>query len=185
MPRHCDSLDGPVVKAARAALAASNVDLLLPYVKAESERELSVAFALAQRAREQGGAASEVAERDLFETAVRLHRAGEGEAFTGLKPAGLDVGPIIPVAEHAIEAGSPDELEHALVEELRHEIEHRFEATRRALPHTGASVAETRTFVEAMLGLQVWAHGVHLALAAQPHGESHATAAARATAHAH
>lgn len=86
MPPHCDSLDGPVVKAARAALAASNVDLLLPYVKAESEQELSAVFALAKRAREQGGAASEVAERYLFETAVRLHRAARARPSRASSP---------------------------------------------------------------------------------------------------
>jgi Family of unknown function (DUF6448) len=46
----------------------------------------------------------EVADRYFFETVVRVHRAAEGASFTGLKPAGLDVGPIIPVAERAIES---------------------------------------------------------------------------------
>jgi hypothetical protein len=30
---------------------------------------------------------------------IRLHRAGEGAAFTGLKPSGGDVGPAIPAAD--------------------------------------------------------------------------------------
>jgi tetratricopeptide (TPR) repeat protein len=36
---------------------------------------------------------------------VRIHRAGEGAPYTGLKPAGLSEGPIIPIAEKAIEIG--------------------------------------------------------------------------------
>jgi hypothetical protein len=32
MPPHCDAMDGPVVKAARRALAAGDLSLVLPYV---------------------------------------------------------------------------------------------------------------------------------------------------------
>jgi hypothetical protein len=38
MPPHCDSLDGPVVTAARRALDAGNVDLVLPFVHARARR---------------------------------------------------------------------------------------------------------------------------------------------------
>ena len=37
MPPHCDSLDGPVVQAARCALDAGNVALVLPYARKEAE----------------------------------------------------------------------------------------------------------------------------------------------------
>ncbi len=175
MPPHCDSLDGPVVKAARAALETPDVDLVLPYVKADSEAELRAVFDLVVHARKQGDAAREIADRHLFETAVRLHRAGEGEAFTGLKPAGLDVGPVIPVAERAVESGSADALEGALVAEVRHQLHERFHGMQRVKPPPGAGVPAMRAYVEAMLGLQVWAHGVHLALSAAGHGgEGHA-----------
>ncbi len=39
MPPHCDSIDGPVVAAARQALEAGNVDLVLPYVHKPGEEE--------------------------------------------------------------------------------------------------------------------------------------------------
>lgn len=35
MPPHCDSLDGPVVTAARQALEAGDVDIVLPFVHAD------------------------------------------------------------------------------------------------------------------------------------------------------
>ena len=41
MPPHCDSLDGPVVTAARQALEADDVDLVLPFVHADGETEVS------------------------------------------------------------------------------------------------------------------------------------------------
>ncbi|MGW3358570.1 DUF6448 family protein [Streptomyces bungoensis] len=37
MPPHCDSLDGPVVTAAREALEKGDVDLVLPYVREQGE----------------------------------------------------------------------------------------------------------------------------------------------------
>jgi hypothetical protein len=84
MPPHCDSLDGPVVNAARAALETGDVEVVLPFVPADGETEVRDAFALVHEARS-----------------------------------------------------------------------------------TGA--AEFREYVEAMLGLQVWAHGVHRQLLAEPH----------------
>jgi hypothetical protein len=76
MPPHCDSLDGPVVTAARAALAANDVDRVLPYVRVDGETEVREAFDRAMRARALGVDAQEVADRWFFETVVRIHRAG-------------------------------------------------------------------------------------------------------------
>ena len=50
--------------------------------------------------------AQELVDLYFFETVVRIHRAGEGEPYTGLKPAGRDLGPAIPAADKAIEDGS-------------------------------------------------------------------------------
>ena len=93
---HCDALDGPVATAALEALEAQNVNLVLPYAPASAEAELSAAFEQAVAARASGPAAKAVADRYFFETLIRVHRASEGEGFTGLKPAGLDHGPVIP-----------------------------------------------------------------------------------------
>ena len=101
MPPHCDSMDGPVVTAARRALEKEDVNLILPYVKDNATGDVKSAFEKTLRARKTDFAAREVADLYFFETVVRLHRAGEGAAYTGLKPAGLDVGPVIPVAEKA------------------------------------------------------------------------------------
>jgi hypothetical protein len=168
MPPHCDSLDGPVVKAAINALAAGDIDLVLPYVSATGEREVREAFELVVRARAVPEA-REVADRYLFETVVRVHRAGEGAPYTGLKPAGLDVGPVIPLAEAAIESGSADELAGTLADLVHDEVKQRLDRVMSLRPCSGASVPEVRAWVEAMLGLQVWAHGVYLALRSTPH----------------
>lgn len=169
MPPHCDSLDGPVVGAARSALDQEDVDLVLPYVHAEGEAEVRHAFDLAVKARAQGAEAREVADRFFFETAVRVHRAGEGASFTGLKPAGLDVGPVIPLAERAIATGDPAALTALLSSAVHAEAEARL-AEVVALRERGLeTVPAAREYVSAMLGLQVWAHKLHGAIHAAGH----------------
>lgn len=172
MPPHCDSLDGPVVKAAVGAVETGDVDLVLPYVNAASEGEVRQAFEATRRARVLPQA-REVADLYFFDTVVRLHRAGEGAPYTGLKPAGLDVGPVIPLAETAIESGSPDELVRMLADLVHDEVKQRLDRVMSLRPRPGASVQVVREWVEAMLGLQVWSHEVYLALRSQPHGERH------------
>ncbi len=170
MPPHCDSMDGPVVKAAMRALEAEDVNLILPFVPEAGEAEVIDAFRKVLPLRKDG--AREVADRYFFETVVRIHRAGEGAPFTGLKPAGLDVGPVIPVAEKAIETGSADELVASLSRIVEGEARRRFENLQHLREHASHGLAASRAYVEAMLGLQVWSHGVYLAAQSEPHGES-------------
>lgn len=173
MPPHCDTMDGPVVKTAMKALEAENVDIILPYVPKEGEEEINRAFEKVVQARKSGAAAREVADLHFCETVVRIHRAGEGAPFTGLKPAGLDVGPVIPVAEKAIETGSPDALLDLLTDMVRSEVKRRFEHMMHLKAHAEEGVDEARAYVEAMLGLQVYAHGLYETIHAEPHAGHH------------
>ena len=101
---HCDTLDGPVVSAARKALESGNVNLALVWVQKSDEAEIRRAFQSASNVRRAGGEARSMADSYFFETLVRIHRAGEGAPFTGLKPAGT-VEPPVAAADKAIETG--------------------------------------------------------------------------------
>jgi len=169
MPPHCDSMDGPVVKAARLALETRNVNLVLPYVPKEGEAEVIRAFDRVLPLRADG--AREIADLYFFETVVRIHRAGEGAPYTGLKPAGLSEGPVIPVAERAIETGSPDELVKVLTDIVRAETLKRFRRMNELQKHVDDSLDDAREYVEAMLGLQVWSHKLYKCALAEPHDE--------------
>jgi Family of unknown function (DUF6448) len=169
MPPHCDSLDGPVVRAARAALVAADVDLVLPFVHLEGEDEVRSAFDETLKVRELGPEARGLADRWFFETVVRVHRAGEGAPYTGLKPSGLDVGPVIPAAERSLSDGSAEELVDVLCGELRMEVERRHAEAMILKQHADEDLVGMRSYVEAMLGLQVWAHSVHRRVMSAPH----------------
>jgi Family of unknown function (DUF6448) len=160
MPPHCDTLDGPIVTAARKALESGNVNLILPFVPKEGETEVIQAFEKVVKVRKDP-TAREVADLYFFETVVRIHRLGEGAPYEGLKPAGLSEGPVIPVAEKAIETGSPDELVKTLSNMVREEVTHRLEHVMHLKLDKEKSVEDARECVEAMLGLQVWSHSIY------------------------
>lgn len=161
MPPHCDSLDGPVVTAARQALEAGDVDLVLPFVPADGEDEVRQMFRQVLPVRDLGPEARETADRLFFETVVRVHRAGEGAPYTGLKPAGLSVGPVIPLAERAVEEDSMDQLADFLGHALREELEHRLDLVHDLARRRGRSLEDGREYVEAMLGFEVYSHHLY------------------------
>ena len=169
MPPHCDTMDGPVVTAARDALEAEDINRVLPFVPDSGVDEVKAAFDKVLRARKADPTAREVADLYFFETVVRIHRTGEGAPYTGLKPAGLDEGPVIPVAEQAIEKGSPDALIGLLTDTLRQEVQHRFDHMMDLRNYRPEDVARAREYVEAMLGLEVYSHKLYQAMKAHPH----------------
>lgn len=172
MPPHCDSLDGPVVRAAHAALKDGDVELILPFVPESAEEEVRMAFDRTRAAQAEGGHFThEVADLYFFDTVVRLHRAGEGAPFTGLKPAGLDVGPVIPLAEEAIESRSIRKLHAFLSGELQRQLQARLD--RIDALSDGVTTAARREHVEAVLGLQVYSHHLYKVMQRDPHEGQH------------
>lgn len=179
---HCDALDGPVVTAARRALETGALAPMLVWVRPQDEAEIGQAFAHARTVRALGPEARELADRFFFETVVRVHRAGEGEPYTGLKPAGMDHGPVIPAVDRALAGGSPAQVEALLVEAVRHGLHERWEraaTTRRFAPD---DLAAGRAHVAAYVSLMHWAEGVHRLAAEGAHGHA-ATPAAEGAAH--
>jgi uncharacterized protein DUF6448 len=126
---HCDGMDGPVVKAAQKALATGNLNLVLIWVQKGDEAELRAAFEQTMSVRKLSGEAKALADRYFFETMVRLHRTGEGAPYTGLKPAGRDLGPAIPAADRALEEGSAGPLAKLLVDAVQSGANKQFQAT--------------------------------------------------------
>ncbi len=123
---HCDTMDGPVVKAGQRALAKRNVNLVLLWVQKKDEAEIKQRFLQTLAVRGLNRTARELADNYFFETIVRLHRTGEGESYTGLKSSGTDLGPVIPVADKAFQDGSAEALLKLFPVPARRDIEIRF-----------------------------------------------------------
>lgn len=149
---HCDTMDGPVVKDAQRAIAEKNVTPVLKWVREEDEAEVRSAFQLALSVRGQSEAARTLADRYFFETLVRIHRAGEGEGFNGLKPAG-NVDPAIAAADRALEEGHIDAFADKLAAALRQAVKERFERARHARETAEKSVVQGREYVNSYVQL--------------------------------
>ncbi len=146
---HCDTMDGPVVAAAKTALENKNVARVLQWVRKDDEAEVREAFQKALAVRDKGAEARELADRFFFETVVRLHRAGEGAPYTGLKPAGTDLGPAVEGADKALAQGSADALVKLVTEAVAHGIRERFAHAAEAKNKAESSVEAGRQFVAA------------------------------------
>ena len=146
---HCDTLDGPVVAAARMALLRGEITPVLKWVKKDAEPELRAAFQQTLTVRVANPKARELADRYFFETLVRLHRAGEGAPYTGLKPAGAQTEPAVEGADKALETGSIDAVIKLVTGDVAAGIRARFNRTVEARKQADASVEAGREFVEA------------------------------------
>ena len=157
---HCDTMDGPVVATARAALENSHVTPVLKWVKPSQEAQVRAAFQQALAVRTLGQEAKDLADKYFFETLVRLHREGEGAPYTGLKPAGA-VEPVVAASDKALETGSVDELTREITQLVAEGIRHRFTATMDKRNHADESVPAGREFVEAYVEFVHYVERLH------------------------
>ena len=88
---HCDTMDGPTAVDGKQALETCNVNYALKWILPEHEEELKGIFALSSKVRSLGPDAKELADRYFLENLVRIHRAGEGAFYEGLKPSGTPI----------------------------------------------------------------------------------------------
>ena len=170
MPPHCDTMNGPVVRAAIEALEKGNVNLILPWAPKDVEEEIKKAFQKTVAARKLGKDAKDVADVWFFETVVRLHRAGEGAPYTGLKPAGLDEGPVVPRAEKALEDGDPKELILFIEHTVGERLQKMFSRAMSKKKYDANDVDAAREYVEAMLGFILFSHKLYVQIKS---GEAH------------
>jgi hypothetical protein len=167
---HCDGLDGPVVKAAQRALDTRNPAFALMWVQAADEPEIRTAFEGTLAVRVLGAQAKELADRFFFETLVRVHRAGEGAPFTGLKPAGRDLGPAIPAADQAIEHESVDSVAKLLTMAMQERLREQFDEVVSTRTFQAGNVAAGRAYVKAYVEFIHYVERVYEASIAVAHG---------------
>ena len=157
---HCDTLNGPVVSAAKEALAKGDITPVLKWIKPENEAEVREAFKKAVAVRGKGPEAQELADMYFFETLVRIHRAGEGAPYTGLKAE--EVEPPVAAADKALEIGTVENLVKMVTEKVADGIRDRFKDTLEKKKHAGESVQAGREFVEAYVPFTHYVERIYL-----------------------
>ncbi|WP_201766965.1 DUF6448 family protein [Chrysiogenes arsenatis] len=156
---HCDALDGPVLKEAQQALAKKDVSSILKWVPAEEEAAITSAFKQTVAVRGLGEEARDLADRSFFETLVRIHRAGEGAAYTGIKPSGQISGPVAK-ADQALVDGDVDAFSKAVADHVAKEMKSRFERALAKQKQAHTSVAAGREYVAAYVAYVHFVEGI-------------------------
>ncbi len=170
---HCDSMDGPVVTAAKRALESNNVNLVLIWVRKDDEPIIREAFARTMAVRSLNGDARALADMYFFETLVRLHRAGEGVGYTGLKPAGTPVEPGIESADNALKTGKIDEVVRYLSVAVSRHIREKFSDVLAKQNFAIDSIEAGREYVKAYVEFIHYVERLHQAVALPAGGHVH------------
>ncbi len=119
------------------------------WVQENDETDVRKVFAHTLKVRKLSDEAQKLADTYFFETLVRIHRAGEGAPYTGLKSAGRDLGPAIPAADKALDTGSAKEVLSILNEAVHSGLHQRFVKVQKLKGYGKADIEAGREFVKA------------------------------------
>ncbi len=175
---HCDGEDGPVVKAAQQALASGNVNRVLIWVQHGDEAQIKDAFRKTIEVRRLNPSAKELADHYFFETLVRVHRAGEGAPYTGLEPAGRDLGPAVVAGDKALETGAVEPVANLLTQAVHNSVEGQFKEVMEKKDYKADDVAAGQEYVKAYVGYIHSVERIYAAAASPAHGHVAEPAAA-------
>ena len=156
---HCDTMDGPLIKDARLAIAQNNINYALKWVSSKNEAEIKDAFKLMMKVRETGPEGKELAEKYFFETLVRIHRTGEGMPYTGIKPSGTPIDEKIMAADKSIESGNLSPLKDIISKEKLAELTMRFNKVMSLKNFDVNNVEAGREYIEAYVLFFKFAEG--------------------------
>ena len=156
---HCDTMDGPLIKDARKAMGQNNVNYVLKWVSAAKESEIRDAFNLVMKVKGLSREAKELSEKYFFDTLVRIHREGEGEPFTGVKPSGTPVDDKVLAADKSIETGNLAPLKDMVSKDILPELTKRFDKVMSLKNFDVNNVEAGREYIEAYVQFFKFAEG--------------------------
>ena len=157
---HCDTLNGPVVAAARHALDTGKVNLVLVWVQKADEAAIRNAFQKTLNVRKAGSEAKLLADTYFFETLVRIHRAGEGAGYTGLKTSGA-IEPAVAAADRAIETGRLEGLAKVIADRTEKGLHEHFQQVMAKKKYNPNDVEAGRAYASAYVEFVHYAERLH------------------------
>lgn len=172
---HCDTMDGPVITAAQRALNENNVNLVLVWVQPDDEGAIKTAFAKAITER-QVNPRDKTAEIEFFETLVRIHRAGEGASYDGIKPAGTPVEPVVAKADSSISKKDATEIVSFVSDAVAERLDKMFSEAIELSNYDANDTVAGREYVRAYVSAVHFAEGMYAMAESQTinHAEGHA-----------
>lgn len=165
-------MDGPTVKDGLQALETGNINHAYKWIEPRDEPALRKIFDLSQKVRHLGVDAREVADRWFLENLVRIHRAAEGEGFTGIKPHGVPMDEKVAAADRSIAEGSLQPLEGLFTAQEMHALDEKFQAAMALKQYDPNDLPAARAFIAAYVSFFKLAEGEeHAHGAAHGHGQ--------------
>jgi hypothetical protein len=156
---HCDTMEGPLITDAKKAISMNNVNIVLKWVPAASEAEIKNAFSQIMKVRVLNDDAKDIADKYFFDTLVRIHRTGEGVAFTGVKPLGAPIDEKVKAADKSIEVGNLTPLKGLVAKDDMPELKERFEKVMLLKNFDVNNVEAGREYIEAYVQFFKFAEG--------------------------
>ncbi|NLD06063.1 MAG: LysM domain-containing protein [Synergistaceae bacterium] len=156
---HCDTMDGPAVQDGRIALETGNINYAYKLIFEDFEKELKEIFDLSLKARRLGADAREAADRWFLENLVRIHRAGEGASYDGLKPSGTALDPKVIAADESISLGNMSPIKGLVTMEEYNLLEEKFNRAIALKDYDINDVKAARAYVEAYVTFFKMAEG--------------------------
>ena len=156
---HCDTMDGPLIADAIKAMAQNNVNYALKWISAANESEIRDVFSLVMKVKGLSPEAEELSEKYFFDTLVRIHRAGEGVPFTGVKPSGTPIDEKVLAADKSIETGDLTPLKGMISKDDMPELTERFEKVMSLKNFDVNNVEAGREYIEAYVQFFKFAEG--------------------------
>ncbi|QKK12154.1 MAG: hypothetical protein HND59_11765 [Pseudomonadota bacterium] len=156
---HCDTEDGPAVLDGRKALQTGNANHALKWILPEGDAELRPIFDKAIKVRTLSADAADVADRHFLENLVRIHRAGEGASYDGIKPTGTVLDPEVVAADEAMETGNLKPLMALIPADKHSELQRRFDKARALKQFDVNDLVAGRAYVAAYVSFYKFAEG--------------------------
>ena len=156
---HCDTMDGPTVADGKKAMETNNVNYVLKWVQPKYEKDITEKFNLSMKVKDLSPEAKEISEQYFFSELTRLHRAGEGAPFDGLKPSGTPVDEKVLAADKSIEVGNLSPLENMIEKDKIPELTERFEKVMALKNFDVNDVEAGREYIEAYVKFFKFAEG--------------------------
>lgn len=156
---HCDTMDGPTASDGKQALESNNINYALKWILPQYEEELRTIFEKSIRVRTLSPEAKDLADRYFLENLVRIHRAGEGEPFEGLKPSGTPIDEKVAAADKSVEVGNLSPLERIISSEELPELQEKFEKVMKLKNYDINDVQAGREYIEAYVSFFKTAEG--------------------------
>jgi hypothetical protein len=155
------------------ALETGNINYALKWIMPEREHELRDIFEKTVKVRGLSKDAKELADMYFLETLVRLHRAGEGAPFEGLKPHGTPIDEKVAAADKSIEIGNLSPLHGLVTDDEMAELRSLFNKVMSVKDFDVDDVQAGREYIEAYVRFFKFAEGeAHQDMHGSAHGHN-------------